>query len=507
MDNPPLPCAPLPTQRLGPRGWCLVLAAACILYFGTAQRAASWQDSGMFQWRVLTGDYAGQLGLALAHPLYIAAGRLLAGLSQRHLPLLLNAFSGLGMAVALANLAGLTARLTGRRWVGLLTAAMLGVTHTAWWLSTIAEVYTWNVAGLTAELWLLAALLQRPRWQSLAGLALVSGLDLCVHNFALLPLPVYLGAAVVLVARGRLPARALAIAAAAYVLGAGLYLGMTVELAVRTGDVAGAVRSALFGNYQAQVLNVAQRSANLKANAALSAMNFINLLLPLALVGWASLRRLGGPLAACLSLITLVEGAFFLRYPVPDQFTFILPTLVMIALAAGLGVGRLAERGRRWRIAVASACLACIAAQPGFFAVAPALMARAGVSAQRERALPYRDEARYWLVPWKHDERSAQRFARHALSQAAPRGVILADSTATPPLLIVQKLDVPAPEVLVQDPHENHPLPIRDGDAETIRRALAGRPLFSLTALEPAGARAELPPGGVLYELRWAGPP
>ncbi|MCK4602605.1 MAG: DUF2723 domain-containing protein, partial [Phycisphaerae bacterium] len=237
-------------RRTSTKGlWWLCLAVFSLLYLLTCQRGVSWQDSGMFQWRILQGDYSGNLGLALAHPLYIAAGRVLCHISPRHLPFLLNSFSGLGMAVALANLAAVGALLTGRRWIGLTSAAILAVAHTVWWLSTIAETYTWSVAGLTAELWLLVILLRRPRWGVLAALALINGLGWGMHNFALLPLPVYVTIAVALIIKRKLPAWSLATAAAAYILGAGLYIGMIIDLAIRTGDAAGAVRSALFGNY------------------------------------------------------------------------------------------------------------------------------------------------------------------------------------------------------------------------------------------------------------------
>ena len=49
--------------------------------------------------------------------------RPLAWASEEHIPLLLNCFSGIGAAVALANLAVIGTLLTGRRWVGLLTGS------------------------------------------------------------------------------------------------------------------------------------------------------------------------------------------------------------------------------------------------------------------------------------------------------------------------------------------------------------------------------------------------
>jgi hypothetical protein len=483
---------------------------AVVLYLLTAQRGAGWQDTGRLQWRVWTGDYHGTLGLALAHPLYVAAGRVLLLLAGRHFAFAMNCFTGVGTAVALANLAAVTAFLTRRRWAGLAAAAMLAVTHTVWWLSTVTEAgYTWSIAGLTAELWLLARLVRRPRGRTLAVLAFVNGLGLCVHNFALLPLPVYAAVAAVLAARRKLRARSLAAAAGAYVLGAGLYIGMTVEVAVRTGDAAGAVGSALFGKFADEVLNVSRTSRQLAPNAALAAINFVSLLLPLAIVGWTSFRRrLGGMLAAALGAVTILHAAFAARYPVDDQFMFLLPTLVMVGLAGGIGAADLADRSRRWRAAVAAACCLSVALPPAFYAAAPALARAAGADVLRSRRLPFRDELRYWLVPWKHDEDSAERFAAAALAEASPHGVILAGSTSGHVLRLVRARDDAAPGVTVQ--FAGRPLPTWRDDLTRFRAALGGRPVYVIAggaaAEQLAGAAELLPTGGVLERVEWKQP-
>jgi hypothetical protein len=506
--------------------WLGVLVAATALYAATCQRTLSWQDSGMFQWRVAVGDYAGELGLALAHPLYIAAGQavtLLPGSDAYWL----NCFSGVGMAVALANLAAIVCRLTGRRWAGAATAAMLAVTHTVWWLSTVAEVYTWSAAGLTAELWMLVALLERPRPRLLAGLALVNGLGLCVHNFALLPLPVYATVAVWLVAKRRLAARWLAVAAVAWLAGAGIYTAQTAHLALREGvTLAEAVHSALFGGYADAVLNVSAVSDHPLPNALLGGLNFVNLLLPLAVFGWIRLRRwTGTPAPAALAAITVIEAVFVLRYPVPDQFTFLLPTLVMVALAAGLGAAAIARGSRRRRWAVVAACAVSIAAMPALYAAAPHLAQAAGVHRVRARELPFRNELNYWLEPWKHDETSAARFAREAVDRAADAGgVIVADNTAVWPLLLerrrrggpenvaVQLYDDPLPPYLPRkQKHRRDPAAVARSK-RAFREALAGRALYVVSperAPEGLAADADFEPlgNGVLYRVLWKGPP
>ncbi|KPK78936.1 MAG: hypothetical protein AMJ81_14310, partial [Phycisphaerae bacterium SM23_33] len=387
----------------------------------------------MFQFRADRGDLglAGQLGLALAHPLYITAGWLLKFIPLGKLPFWLNLFSGLGMAVALANLAAVCALLTGRRSIAAAIAAMLALAHTPWWLATVAEVYTWSLAGFTAEVWLLVLLVRRPTWPKLLGLALISGLGLAVHDFALLPLPVYLIVAVVLAVRRRLPAWSLAAAAGAYLVGAGLYLGMIAAKAAEVGSLLLAVKSALFGTYQARVLGAAPAASYQAANLAFVGMNLINVLLPLAVVGaWVLKRRLGPMLAWPIWALAAIQVVFAGRYFVPDQFTFFLPSYAMLAVLAAVGMQALIRRGAAWRGAVWAAWAASLVLMPVLYGLAPSLARRLVPSAvQRERELPFRDEARYWLTPWKHNEDSAERFARAALEQVKPDAVILAEPT------------------------------------------------------------------------------
>ncbi len=353
--------------------WWLTFIASSILYLATCQRGVSWQDSGMFQWRVLTADYTGELGLALAHPLYIAAAQILKIFPFGNIAARINFFSGLGMAVALATIASVVFILTGRRWIGFMVAAMLAVTHTAWWLSAIAEVYTWSAAGLTVELWLLVCLLRNPRWQTLAGLSFINGLDLGIHNFALLPLPVYGAVAVALTIKRKIPVRSLCLAVLFYLLGASPYLLFIAELFFRTKSPVGAINSALFGNgYASAVFNASASWNYMRENAALTAMNFVNLLLPLAILGVITLKRYLAKIGAvAFTSITIIELLFVVRYSVPDQFTFLLPSLVMLAVLAGVGLAALDDASLLWKCIAIAASLLSIAVPPLFYANAP----------------------------------------------------------------------------------------------------------------------------------------
>lgn len=483
--------------------WGLVFGGFLIVYAFTAQKGVSWQDSGMYQWRVLTQDYEGFFGLALAHPLYIEVAQFFTYVTGDHFIWLFNAFSGLGMAVALANLAVLLTMLTGRYWIGSLVAAMLGVSHMVWWLSTVAEVYTWSAAGLTAELVLLYLLVKRPRWQTLALLALVSGMGWSVHNFALLPILVYGGVLLTLIVRRQLPPWALGVAAGAYVLGASSYVIIIVAEELRRGDLIATMKSALWGDrFESAALSTKLQLGYLKENAALFVLNFTNPLWLLAVVGLWHLRKLPQrTFAVALYALTAIELLFFVRYFVPDQATFAIPSLVMLAVAVGVGIKAVVERAPRIQRGLLTVGAVFVLLTPLLYLGAFQALRVGGVDIQRARPLPFRDEMRYWLIPWKHDEHSAELFATAALSQVRDGAVIFADGTSFYPLLLKQSLADLAPNVRVYQ----H---IRTGDE--LDAYLASGADFPLYVVSPA--RGYTPPillerncnfaqEGVLYKV------
>lgn len=494
--------------------WLLLLCAGWTLYALTAQRSIGWQDSGYYQLRAIDGEIHTDLALATDHPLYILVGHLLSLPNPRLLPLLLNIFTGLGSAIALANLGGLLLGITKERWIAILTPGMLAVCHTLWWLSTVAEVYTWVIAGLTTELWLLYHLLRCPHWKLVAGLAFVSGVGLCIHNMALLPLPIYVLVTLALVRTRRLPVRALAIGALAWVAGSAYYLALVVLLAIREGSFQTAVMAALFGGWSGHVVGtVPPNSALLKVNLGIIALNFMNLLLPLTVVGWLNFRStLGGLGSFAFASITLVEVVFVSRYFVADQFTFLLPTLVMVALAAGIGLHVLAVRGRRWKRVLIGLCCLAVVSQPALFAAAPAVVKKMGIDTSRDRPLKCRDEARYWLVPWKHDDDSAFRWAYEVLEWASRGGgILLADSTTANALIFVQRYWNVGSSVSLVD---RGGLPDFRRDMAGFRRAVGERPLYALSD-SPGYLRGRFGPlakatraekEGPLYRLWWLPP-
>lgn len=418
--------------------WLGLFGAALALYTLTLQRECGWQDSGWFQYRAVVepyvvGDYTADLGLALGHPTYIALLRGMARLFAACPVWGVNWVSALGMAVAVANVGFLTFLLTGRRsrFPGVVAGVLLAFSHVVWWLSTIAEVYTCVAALLTTELICLLALAERPTPLKACLLAALAGLHWGFHNFALLALPVYACVYVWLMLKRKLSVAVLFALPACFLAAAWPNVRMIADFAGEAGWRE-ALISALVGKYSPEVLCLSPRWLPMvKLNAALFSLNFLSPAWLLFAAGlWrcaVSERRWERTL---LLAVLGVHGLFFVRYFVADQALFAVPTLTLMAVVAGIGAEGL-SRHHALRAPARAALLALLAAVPVFaYLGVNRLLHLPRFAVANRRALPFRDEMRYWALPWKHNEHSACLFREAVLAETEPDAVVVADSTA-----------------------------------------------------------------------------
>ena len=152
-------------------------------------------------------------------------------------------------------------------------------------------------------------------------------------------------------------------------------------------------------------------------------------------------------------LILILAALYFLwaaRYRVVDQYAFFIPFYVLASILIGVGVSRLVDKmrpGPAWLV-VAAAALVPVAVYAALPVAVPPVVERLGVTLFR-RNLPYRDSFRYFLEPWKNGDWGARRFAEEAFAALPPRAVLIPDSTASPPLLCLQKIEGRRPDILL----------------------------------------------------------
>lgn len=421
---------PLRSFPLGAE-YLLALGAALALYVVSVAPGPLWQDSGMAQVRVLQRDLFGQHGLALSHPLYYLLAFTYQLLPFSSSALKTNLVSATFGAITVANVF-LLLRLMGGRWAAAVGSVSVAVAHTFWQHCALAEVYTVSTALLTLELICLARYVQTRRAAWLAGLFLANGLGFSNHLLALLSLMVYGSCVLYLLVRGKLPLRMLPVLALCWLVGASLYLGMIVAT-VAAGEPWGrTLRSALFGVlYTRNVLNLSVSRRELLNTCLYLALNFPTPAILLA--GIALWRRPAAPLTSWKSVLLALLAVHLLwamRYNVADQYTFFIPSIVLIGVLIGIGAEAVLSRHSRLGLAlIAAAVLPALLYVP-----LPQIARAAGVNMGLRRTVPFRNEYSYFLHPWKTGYRGPQQFAA-SLRNVLPSGsALLADGTAAAPL-------------------------------------------------------------------------
>jgi hypothetical protein len=467
-------------------GWLAVFALLLLVYVATAQRGPSWQDSGSFQARVIKGAYTDRLGLALSHPLYILLARGFTHLFWGNPLWATSAFSGIGAAVTAANLY-LLARwrnVPGR--AATIAAVAFGLTPTVWWLSTVSEVYTLSIALLSTEVLLVYVLTRLPseaadrrRPSELIGLlGLTSGLHLSDHNLALVSLPAIGLVLVMMVRRGDIKGRQAAWFVPGFALGSIPILAIFVHHLNRSGSLTESMGSLLVGPVGGEVGSVGPLISDWKNNLPLVALDAMTVIAAFGL--WVALRHVRARRHTdrgrddrdlfwiYLAAATALHALFFIRYAVPDLFTFVLPSLLLLAVWA---ISALTDHPKLEPVLLGGVVLSV-----AVLWLLPTALAAIGLAHVRNTTVPYRNENAYWIQPWKQSETSAARFSKEVF-RLPNRAALIADDTTRAPLLAYQQSTGSRPD-----------LDLVSGDPVNVDRRLvtsftsAGHQVFVMTS-------------------------
>jgi len=428
--------------------WLLAGSAATALYGLTMAPDILWGDSGEAQLRVLTDSIRGNRSLARSHCTYYAMAVAIRTVFNMEAARAANLTAALAGAVTIANFAALLARILTTRAAVIAGTVALMCSHTLWQMSTGAEVVTFYTMFLTAELLAMLCFCQSGRGMWIAIAALMNGLALSTHNFAMLLWPAY-GVAIALILRKRaLSMHWLWIAIVAWGVGASPLIVLSAAEYGQVGSAGEVLQSLLFGRFQSEVLGV---SASVRSIAQLAAMAVYNvptpvlLAAPIGLVASrASLPRPYWYFVTCSGVILLVFAA---RYNVADQYTFMVPFYIVMALFIALGIDRVLRARPSRLIAVTAVVLAALS--PIVYAATPALVRRFVPSVLPASAgrVPYRDPYDWFFQPWRRGYDGANRFAVETLNVLPPNAFLFVLDTMRPPLDYVQGRDARRPDV------------------------------------------------------------
>ena len=331
----------------------LLFACSGALYAMTVCRSVYWYDSAEYATAAFT--------LGVPHPPGYPVYTLVAHAFVRMLPcspaLAVNALSAVAAVLALL-LCYADARELGCHPPAAATSAVLLATAPSFWFNaTVAEVYTPGLCVTLCALWLLLRA-QRLRMPRLAVLAAgLCGLGMGVHYS-----PATLGLGYASLAaqsapvapptrRARGVANVFAGCAAAALVGFSVHLVLllfraNVDVQPNQAYPLGAARFLWLitgGNYRLWFVNGSdflQRSFELGVLLVRESSGPGALL---ALVGIVRLMRRAPHRGTALLLAMIGNLAFFFRYRVHDLEVFLLPTVALLAVSAGLGTQSVVE--------------------------------------------------------------------------------------------------------------------------------------------------------------------
>ena len=427
-----------------------VLLTAGVLYVISCAPGALWQDSGLIQYRVWHGNVQGFRGLALSHPLYY-----ILAIGAKHLPFgefghRVNLLSTAAGAIAVANLYLLVRLWLGRNFPALVAAITLAVSHTFWRHASIAETYTLWTALFLGELVVLLQYSRTRRVGYLYALGLLNGSAVAVHMLGCISLGCYLVVLVVLLARKAVRARDAGLMTLLWIVGSLPFTYLVARQMIVSGDVAGTLASAAFGDrWRADVLNVSVSGRMLKENCLYFILNCPTPNVVLFFAGCAALLKMTATrlLRNVVGALMVLFFAFAFRYTVSDRYAFFIPFYALASAVIGLGASVVQQRVRHRALPGVVVGLALLPV--AVYAVVPRLAARTDLAIGTRADLIYRDDYRFFLQPWKTGYRGAERYAFEVLGTVAKDAIIYADTTTVAPLLYAQEIKGKRPDVKI----------------------------------------------------------
>ena len=435
--------------------YLVVLAGAMLLYAITCAPAILWQDSALFVYRIWHNDLQGNLGLALAHPLYIIIGIIVKHIPIGDLAHRINLISAVCGALTVANLFLLVRLWLGRHLPAIIAALTLAVSWTFWQQAVIAETYTLYTAQMLAELIVLLQYIRTKKIGYLYLLGLINGLAIANHLWAVFALVCYAVLLIVLLAHKQIRLKHLCIIVLLWLIAASPYEYLIIRSIIRSGDVYATLASAVFGDmWQGRVLNTSISTKIVFENIIFILLNFPTPNFVLFFVGLWTLRKTG-PTRTFTSIILaliILHFVFAFRYTVPDRYVFFLPFYCLAAALIGLGADVVL---RRYNPKVLAFVVLAFTLLPILaYCFTPAIGRKIYPPLGQRRQRPYRDEYKYFLQPWKTGYRGAERFANEALNTVEKNAIIYAYTTDVHALLYVQQVKGKHSDVKIVSAHD-----------------------------------------------------
>ena len=420
----------------------LCCLSALVLYTLTLAPTFGWGDSADLALRLAGAPDRTFVGGSRDYALFRAVGGLFQTIPIGDAGWRANFATACFGALGVGIMAVYAWLLTGSRFAMIVTASAILVSHTYWFLSVTAEVYTFDIVLVYGAFAAVTLWSQTGKAAALALAAILAGLSVAHHATGIVTVASMMP--MLWICRRRLSFAQLIVAAVLLLLCSAPFW---IPALRRTMQGASLMHVLLLD--ESNSLHKAAPAREAVKLIAYSVYNFVGPALLLAPVGAVVVIR-----RRLIAIVpSLIWGATFaiagIVSSIPDKFNVYVVVYPTIALLAGVGASYLEtfQPGLRSKAAVVALALL---SPPVVYLTTIKTSQSLHVDLVGARHAPFRDNNWYFLWPAKNGDWGPRRFAAAALGETAQNGVLVADYTLWRPLLFLQLVEGRRPDVRIQ---------------------------------------------------------
>jgi len=430
----------------GAFGWFAVFICVFSLYLLTLAPDLVWQDQGDYQYQSaklvlnIPGD------VVRVHPLYVLISHCLGRTGLFSYAYSANLVSALFTAITVANVYLLIFLLTKNSLSGVLASLIFAFAHSVWFLGVQAQTYGMANAALSAAYILAVCYIFTDKVRYLFWMGLICGLGISIHMMSQIGFAVLVVWIFIQCLKRRISFVHFLTIIALWGVGAGVYWVVIAIEYYRSGDLIGTLYSAICGRWASAIFNIDKVPALLKKSVLFFILNFPTPLVFFAIPGlYYSFTKLKDRAIAWILIVSIVLYIIFaMRYDVPNQNNFFLPSYMLVSIYIGIGVAFVIKRPGRTTVTILTALLLLI--PPSYVGISKYASWRQicpGVS----HRIPYRDVYEYYLLPWQHNQVGPRRLVTEVFEKLPPRAILLLDSTPFSVFIYAQEIDNIRPDI------------------------------------------------------------
>lgn len=450
-------------------GYIITFFLALLLYICTIAPDIVWQDQGDYQYLAAKLNLNQPGDVVRVHPLFIITAHLAGKTGLFSYAYASNLVSAISTALSIANIYLIVFLLTSRIWPSVISSAVCALGHSTWFLGVQAQTYGLANAAFTGCIILFILYIQKENVKFLYCMGLVAGLGISAHMMSQVGFAVLMVFLMVEVFQRKLKIRDYTAIVFCWFIGAFLLWYVVYLEYNRSGDLTATLLSAIYGKWGKAVFNIGRFGYLIKNSILFFVLNFPTPIVLFALPGiYLSFKKLKKSLAIVLLSSLILYVLFAMRYDVPNQNNFFLPSYILISIYIGMGYSFIFKNRKFYAESLSLILILMIV--PAYLFISYFASSN-NIPLGTKRKVPYRDDYKYYLLPWQHTQTGPRRLTNDVYNTVPENAAIFPDSTIMRCFKYTHEIEGKRPDIILGGNFEELPL-------SYLREMFAGRRLF-----------------------------